>query len=236
MCSISECRSHGSRSGSTEKNSTRGFIVTNANCSTTALVVPLKALQDAFGPISRVFCTTLQAISGAGYPGVASLDIFDNVVPYISGEEEKIESETRKILGSFCDGKFKPIECLVSATCNRVPVLDGHTECVSVEFERKPAPSVDEVIKALEAYRCEGQELGVFSAPEKAIIVREASDRPQPRLDRDACAGMSVVVGRVRACPIFNVKFTLLAHNTVLGAAGSSIMNAEIAVKKGLIE
>ncbi|KAJ1561195.1 hypothetical protein HK405_004634 [Cladochytrium tenue] len=217
----------------------KGFLVTNANCSTTGLVVPLKALQEKFGPISRCIVTTLQAVSGAGYPGVPSLDIFDNVVPYISGEEEKMECEARKILGTFSsDGQGGFVDApgmLVSATCNRVFVIDGHTECVSLEFERRPPPSVDEVVAALEAYTCEAQTIGAPSAPSRAIIVTRAQDRPQPRLDREAERGYAVTVGRVRKCPVLDVKFTLLSHNTVLGAAGSSIMNAEVAFVRGLL-
>ncbi|TPX37009.1 hypothetical protein SmJEL517_g01062 [Synchytrium microbalum] len=216
----------------------KGLLVANANCSTTGLVVPLKALEDAFGGLDKVMVVTMQAVSGAGYPGVASMDILDNVVPYISGEEEKMEIETSKILGSLNKGKtaFINNKVVTSASCNRVPVIDGHTESVSVLFSRKPAPSVADVISALKAYTCEAQSLNCPSAPEQVIIVHEAPDRPQPRLDRDNGRGMAVTVGRVRECPIFDVKFTLLSHNTILGAAGSSIMNAEVAVAKGLIK
>ncbi|KAF9585346.1 hypothetical protein BGW38_002802 [Lunasporangiospora selenospora] len=216
----------------------KGFLVTNANCSTSGLVVPLKALQDAFGPLSRVIVTTMQAVSGAGYPGVSSLDIFDNVVPYIGGEEPKMEWETLKILGGLNQDQtaFEFLKgTKVSATCNRVPVLDGHTECVSVEFERRPAPSPEEVIAVLENYRSEAQELGCSSAPEQAIIVSREDDRPQPRLDRDNGNGYSVTVGRVRPCNVFDIKFTLLVHNTILGAAGSGVLLAELAQKKGLL-
>jgi aspartate-semialdehyde dehydrogenase len=217
-------------------NLSKGFLITNANCSTTGLVVALKPLVDKFGPLSKVIVTTMQAVSGAGYPGVASLDILDNVVPYISGEEDKMESEAAKILGDFKDGQFVFKEGMkVSATCNRVPVIDGHTECVNVEFARRPAPSVEEVIKALEEYKCEAQVLGVPSAPAQAIVVSRLPNRPQPRLDRDTGRGNAVTVGRVRECNIFDIKFTLLSHNTILGAAGSAIMNAEVAVARGLI-
>ncbi|KAI9345825.1 hypothetical protein DFJ73DRAFT_838770 [Zopfochytrium polystomum] len=222
-----------------ESSLKNGFLITNANCSTTGLVVPLKALQDAFGPISRCVVTTLQAVSGAGYPGVPTLDIIDNVVPYISGEEEKMEVEAAKILGSFDRATNAFVDApgmKVSATCNRVFVLDGHTECVSLEFARRPAPSVGAVIAALEAYRCDAQALGCPSAPQRAIVVTKAVDRPQPRLDRETERGYAVTVGRVRPCNVFDVKFTLLSHNTVLGAAGSAILNAEVAVAKGLIK
>ncbi|KAJ2544301.1 aspartate-semialdehyde dehydrogenase [Coemansia sp. RSA 1933] len=215
----------------------KGFVVTNSNCSTSGLVVPLKALQDRFGPLSRVIVTTLQAISGAGYPGVASLDILDNIVPLISGEEPKMEAEVLKILGGI-DGSATacvPLSDLrVSATCNRVPVVDGHTECVSVEFAGAP-PSIEEIKQCLREYTCEAQDIGCYSAPKQVISVTDEEDRPQPRLDRNAGEGMSVTVGRIRECPVFHVRFTLLVHNTVLGAAGASILNAEYAAKKGFL-
>ncbi|KAG0337879.1 hypothetical protein BG004_007456 [Podila humilis] len=216
----------------------KGFLITNANCSTSGMVVPLKALQDAFGPLSKIMVTTMQAVSGAGYPGVSSLDIMDNVVPFIGGEESKMEWETLKILGDV-NKSLNGFDLLkttkVSATCNRVPVLDGHTECVSIEFERRPAPTVEEVIQCLESYKTEAQALGCHSAPEQAIIVSREEDRPQPRLDRENGNGYSVTVGRVRECNIFDIKFTLLVHNTILGAAGSGVLLAELAQKKGLI-
>ncbi|KAJ2781679.1 aspartate-semialdehyde dehydrogenase [Coemansia javaensis] len=216
----------------------RGFIVTNSNCSTSGLVVPLKALQDRFGPLRRVVVTTLQAISGAGYPGVASLDILDNIVPLISGEEPKMEAEVLKILGGLradAAGCAPLADLRVSATCNRVPVVDGHTECVSVEFAAPAPPSIDEIKQCLREYTCEAQRLGCPSAPRQAIVVTDDEDRPQPRLDRNAGGGMAVTVGRIRPCPVFHVKFTLLVHNTVLGAAGASILNAEYAARKGYI-
>ncbi|KAI9497457.1 aspartate-semialdehyde dehydrogenase [Zychaea mexicana] len=213
----------------------KGFLITNANCSTTGLVVPLKALQDAFGPMSHVLVHTQQAISGAGYPGVPSLDILDNVVPYISGEEEKMEWETCKILGGSDGKQFLPLtDTIVSATCTRVPVIDGHLESVSVKFANG-CPSEEEIYKVFESYTSESQALGCHSAPEQAILVNRADDRPQPRLDRELAKGQAVTVGRVRPCPVLDVKFTLLVHNTVLGAAGSSVLNAEVAVAKGLI-
>ena len=186
----------------------KGFIITNANCSTTGIVVPLKALQDAFGPLDKLLVATLQAVSGAGYPGVSSFDIHDNVVPFISGEEEKIEMETRKILGSINSSKtaFVDEDIRISAHCNRVPVLDGHTECVSVSFKRRPPPSVEQVKEALRSYTCDAQRLGVHSAPKQAITVHDEPDRPQPRLDRDWQDGAGVNVGRVRECPVFDIK------------------------------
>lgn len=215
----------------------KGCIVTNANCSTTGLVVPLKALQDAFGELAAVSVVTLQAISGGGYPGVPSMDVIDNVVPFIGGEEEKIEWETGKILGGVSaakDGFVMQTTTKVSAQCNRVPVMDGHLACVSVKFGGK-VPSVVEVEEALRKYRCEAQELGCPSAPGQAIVVMEEEDRPQPRLDRELEGGYAVSVGRIREDTVFDMKFVVLSHNTVIGAAGSSILNAEVGVLKGLI-
>lgn len=195
----------------------KGFIITNANCSTTGLVVPLKALQDAFGAISTVCVTTLQAISGGGYPGVPSMDILDNVVPFIGGEEEKIEWETAKILGAVSGDNtgFHMLDTItVSAQCNRVAVMDGHTCCVSVKFAQQPPPSIDEIKAALRDYVSEPQRLGCHSAPKKAIYVFEEEDRPQPRLDRDLDGGYAVSVGRVRKDPVFDIKFVALSHNS----------------------
>ncbi|KAL9544368.1 hypothetical protein MBANPS3_007662 [Mucor bainieri] len=218
-------------------NLSKGFLITNANCSTTGLVVPLKALQDAFGPMSHILVNTQQAISGAGYPGVPSLDILDNVVPHIGGEEEKMEWEVGKILGDLASDKESLIhlpETTVSATCTRVPVLDGHLESVSVKFANG-APSVEQVYEVLEKYTSDAEKMGCHSAPQKPIVVTYDADRPQPRLDRENLKGQAVTVGRVRKCPVLDIKFVLLVHNTVLGAAGSSVLNAEIAVAKGLI-
>ncbi|TPX43436.1 hypothetical protein SeMB42_g04371 [Synchytrium endobioticum] len=229
----------------TQRNVERGLIVANANCSTTGLVVALKALQDAFGDLDKVMVTTMQAISGAGYPGISSIDVIDNIVPYISGEEDKLETEASKILGctNSHNTAFVDAPLVISASCNRVPVIDGHTESVFVKFgdvspdksKRPVKPTIDQIKSALREYKCEAQELGVPSAPIHVIQVLEEADRPQPRLDRDVGNGMTVSVGRVRECTVFDVKFTLLSHNTILGAAGSAIMNAEVAVEKGLI-
>lgn len=221
---------------------TRGFIVTNANCAATGAVLPLNALEHAFGPLDSVLITTMQAISGAGYPGVPSLDIFDNIVPYIGGgEEDKLEWEIKKILGGIShDGKSfnlrEPAPLKISAACNRVPVLEGHTECISVRFARRPPPTVEQVLDALKWYTCEAQALGCPSAPREAIVVHEEQDRPQPRLDRDYQDGAGVSVGRVRQCPVLDIKFVLLANNVAIGAATSSIINAEVAVEKGYIK
>ncbi|BFZ63607.1 aspartate-semialdehyde dehydrogenase [Saitoella coloradoensis] len=215
----------------------KGFLVTNANCSTTGIVVPLKALQDAFGELAQINIVTMQAISGAGYPGVPSLDIIDNLVPFIGGEEDKIEWETNKILGGL-SADNKSFDYLkntkVAAQCNRVAVIDGHTECVQVTFAQRPAPSIEEVKKVLREYTCEAQSLNCPSAPKHAIHVFEENDRPQPRLDRDVDGGYAVAVGRVREDKVFDIKFVALSHNTVIGAAGSGILNAEVAIAKGL--
>ena len=229
----------------------KGFIVTNANCATTAFIIPLAALEKAFGPVESCMVTTMQAISGAGYPGVSSLDIIDNVIPYISGEEEKIEWETLKILGgidqaeeasadgttaktlSFDMHQAHPLR--ISASCNRVPVVDGHMECVSVRFARRPPPSPQQVREALVAYTPEARTLGCPSAPRHAIFVHEEADRPQPRLDRDYQRGAGVSVGRVRQCMVLDIKFVVLANNVCIGAATSSIINGEFALLKGFI-
>lgn len=221
----------------------KGFIVTNANCSTTGFVIPLAALEKAFGPLESCMITTMQAISGAGYPGISSLDIIDNVIPYISGEEEKMEWETLKILGGVGesdDGQQEfdmhashPLR--ISASCNRVPVIDGHTECVSVRFARRPPPSPQQVREALAAYTPEARTLGCPSAPRHTIFVHEEPDRPQPRLDRNYQAGAGVSVGRVRQCRVLDIKFVVLANNVCIGAATSSIINAELAISKGIV-
>jgi aspartate-semialdehyde dehydrogenase len=204
-----------------------GAIVTNPNCAATALSLPLKPIYDEFG-IKRIFVSTMQAISGAGYPGVSALDIVDNVIPYIGGEEDKVETETQKILGS----PSKPADFKVSASCNRVPTLDGHLEAVFVETKKKAEPNA--VAVAMETFVGEPQKLKLPSAPEKPIVVRQEKDRPQTRLDRMEGKGMSTVVGRIRKDPVFNgVKFIALGHNTIRGAAGCGVLNAEyLKVKK----
>ncbi|KAJ3022390.1 UNVERIFIED_CONTAM: hypothetical protein HDU68_009178 [Siphonaria sp. JEL0065] len=217
-------------------NNGKGFIITNANCSTTGLVVPLKALMQKFGPLAQLHVTTQQAISGAGYPGVPSLDILENIVPFISGEEEKMEVEPLKILGpGLVDGKFAFDQDLkISATCTRVPIIDGHTMHVSLQFKADVKPSVEDVEEALKNYTSEAQTLNCPSAPSRSIIVHKEQNRPQPRVDRDLERGFAVSVGRVRKCNLLDLKFTALVHNTILGAAGSSVLNAEIAHAKGL--
>jgi aspartate-semialdehyde dehydrogenase len=212
----------------------KGFIVTDPNCSVAGMAVALKPLHDAFG-VRRVMVTTMQAISGAGYPGVPSLDIVDNVVPYIGGEEEKMNREPQKILGSFSAEKqtIVPAEFIVSPSCNRVASRDGHMEAVSVELGRKA--TLDEVLAALRGFQSEPFKLGCPSAVNPTIIVRNEQDRPQPILDRGEGGGMAVTVGRVRPCQIFDWKFIVLSHNTVRGAAGGGILNAEIMAAKGML-
>ncbi|KAL1303915.1 hypothetical protein AAFC00_000369 [Neodothiora populina] len=216
----------------------KGFLMCNSNCAVIGIVIPFAALQAKFGPINQVSVVTMQAVSGAGYPGVSSMDVIDNVVPFISGEEDKLETEAQKILGQVnaeVTGFQDQAELKISAACNRVPVLDGHTACVSLKFDRRPAPSAEEVKQAMREYVSDAQKLGCPSAPEHAIVVMEEPDRPQPRLDRETDRGYAVSVGRVREdeSGIFDIKFVALSHNTVIGAAGSSILNAEAAVLKG---
>jgi aspartate-semialdehyde dehydrogenase len=209
-----------------------GFIATNPNCSAAGLVVALKPIHDAFG-IEALSVVTMQALSGAGYPGVASLDAIDNVIPYISGEEEKLESEPRKILGHFQDGAITPADIRVSAQCHRVPVIDGHMEAVSLKLQKKASPAA--IADALRKFRGKPQHLKLPSAPAQPIEVRDESDRPQTRLDRDAGDGMAVVVGRVRACHVLDIRLALLSHNLGRGAAGAAILNAELLVEAGYI-
>jgi aspartate-semialdehyde dehydrogenase len=199
----------------------RGFLVCNSNCAVIGLVTPFAALQRKFGPIETVSVVTMQAVSGAGYPGVSSMDIIDNVVPYISGEEEKIECEAQKILGGI-NTKSTAILCQtglkISAACNRVPVMDGHMACVSLRFAQRPAPSPADCILALREYVSDAQLLGCPSAPSHSIQVFDECDRPQPRLDRNISRGYTVSVGRVRAddSGIFDLKFVALSHNSEL--------------------
>jgi aspartate-semialdehyde dehydrogenase len=196
----------------------KGFLVCNSNCAVIGIVIPFAALQAKFGVIDQVSVVTLQAVSGAGYPGVSSMDIIDNVVPFISGEEDKLETEAQKILGSV-NGEingFVDQEMKVSAACNRVAVLDGHTACVSLRFQKRPPPSAEEVKQAMREYVSEAQKLGCPSAPSKAIVVMDEPDRPQPRLDRETDRGYAVCVGRVREDPsgIFDIMFVALSHNS----------------------
>jgi aspartate-semialdehyde dehydrogenase len=209
-----------------------GCILTNPNCTSTGLTVALKALQDNFG-LKRAFVVSLQALSGAGYPGVPSLDIIDNVIPNIGGEEEKVEWEPRKMLGSLGINGVDFAEVQFSAHTNRVAVVDGHTVCASVELNAPISPEV--AIRALSDYLPPAAACNLPSAPNPVIVVREEADRPQPRLDRLTGKGMTTVVGRVRTDPLFHIKFVVLSHNTIRGAAGGSIYNAELLVKEKLL-
>ncbi|MBV8856605.1 MAG: aspartate-semialdehyde dehydrogenase [Acidobacteria bacterium] len=208
----------------------RGMIVTNPNCSTIMLVLALAPLHARFG-IESCVATTLQALSGAGYPGVASLDAVDNVIPYIGSEEEKIESETLKILGRFEDGRVQDAPFKVSAQVHRVNVSDGHMAAVRVKLAREA--SVEEVREAFASFTSLPQELRLHTAPARPIVVRDEPDRPQPRLDRDAGRGMSVTVGRILPDKVLDYRFVALSHNTVRGAAGAAILNAELLVATG---
>jgi aspartate-semialdehyde dehydrogenase len=204
-----------------------GFIVTNPNCSTIMLALALAPLDARFG-VESVVATTMQALSGAGYPGVASLDITDNVLPFIESEEEKIETETLKILGQVKDGEIAGARMVVSAQCNRVNVSDGHMAAVRVKLAQRA--QIEEVLDALRSFTSLPQEMRLHSAPERPIIVRDEPDRPQPRLDRDAGLGMSVTVGRVSRDPVMDYRFVVLSHNTIRGAAGAAILNAELLI------
>ena len=209
-----------------------GMIVTNPNCSTVGLVMGLKPLHDNFG-LDAVHVVTMQALSGAGYPGVPSVDIIDNVIPYIGGEEDKVETEPLKILGRLNGDRIDYIELPVSASCNRVAVLDGHLESVSVKL--KTAAEPEELIRAWNTYRGEPQELDLPLAPPQPLRYFTEPQYPQPKLHRDLGKGMVVSVGRLRKCNLLDYKFTVLSHNTVRGAAGGAILNAELMVKKGML-
>jgi aspartate-semialdehyde dehydrogenase len=217
-----------------QNQKSEGFIVTKPNCSTTGMVIPLKPIYDSFG-ISNVIVSTMQAISGAGYSGVPSMAIIDNVVPYIGGEEEKIEQETLKILGKFDGKSIKEASIKISASCNRVFVLDGHLESIFIEVDKNVEP--EDISKVLREFKAEPQKLKLPSAPNNPIIVLEENNRPQPRFDRMAgeperARGMAVTVGRIRKDNVFQngIRMTGLSHNTVRGAAGGNILNAELMV------
>ncbi|MFQ5856614.1 MAG: aspartate-semialdehyde dehydrogenase [Anaerolineae bacterium] len=210
----------------------KGYIVTNPNCTTIHLVLALQPLQLAFG-LDHVVVATMQALSGAGYPGVPSWDIVDNVMPHTYGEEWKVENEPRKIMGQFDGDGILAADFVISAHCHRVATLDGHLEAVSVKF-KQPA-TVDEVIAAFREFRAEPQALDLPTAPRNPVVVRAEADRPQTRLDRMAERGMASVVGRIREDPVLDIKFLVLGHNTIRGAAGASILNAELLVAKGYV-
>ena len=213
----------------------KGFIVVKPNCSVQSYTTPLYALQVAGYEIRRLIVSTLQAVSGAGYPGVASLDIIDNIIPYIGGEEEKSEEEPLKILGTIEGGHIKNAAFpKISAHCNRVPVSDGHTACVSVEFGKKK-PSIKEVKKIWTEFKGLPQKLKLPSAPQQPIVIMEENDRPQPKKDRNTDKAMAVCVGRIRPCNVFDLRFAGLSHNTIRGAAGGGILNEELLYKQGYL-
>jgi aspartate-semialdehyde dehydrogenase len=209
-----------------------GFVVTNPNCSAIGLVIALAPLDRAFG-LDTVMAVTMQAVSGAGYPGVASLDILGNVVPYIAKEEEKMEEETQKLLGQLNGTRVEPGAFKISAQCNRVAVEDGHTESVSVRLKKKTSSA--EILEAWKSFTAEPQQLRLPSAPAEPVIYLDAPDRPQPRFDVDRGAGMTTTVGRLRPCKVLDWKFTVLSHNTIRGAAGAALLNAEYLKAKGYL-
>jgi aspartate-semialdehyde dehydrogenase len=207
-----------------------GFIVTNPNCSTAGLVLVLKPLADAFG-LEKIFVVTMQAVSGAGYPGVPSLDILGNVVPFISGEEEKLEEEPQKLLGKWDGSRLVAAGLGISAHCNRVPVENGHLECLSVSL--KKVATLAEVREALRNFTVSDELASLPTAVKNPVIVLDEENRPQPRRDVHAGNGMAAVVGRVRECPLLDVKLTLLSHNLLRGAAGAALLNAELLASRG---
>jgi len=209
-----------------------GLLVTNPNCTTTGMALALKPLHDAFG-LRSVMATSMQAVSGAGHPGVSSFDALDNVLCLIPGEEEKMEREARILLGQLDHGLLQEADFVLSAQANRVPVLDGHTICLSVKLEQSASPQQASAV--LSAFRGEPAAQGLPSSPALPLVVRTEADRPQPRMDRDAGAGMQVSVGRIRECPIFDLRLVVVVHNTVRGAAGGSILNSELLIREGYI-
>lgn len=210
-----------------------GFLVTNPNCSTAGLVLVLKPLAEAFG-LEKIFVVTMQAVSGAGYPGVASLDILGNVVPFISGEEEKMEAEPQKLLGKWDGARFVEAGLGISAHCNRVPVQDGHLECVSLSL--KKIASLKEVREVLREFTVDAELAELPTALRNPVVVLEDESRPQPKRDVNAGHGMAAVVGRVRECPLLDVKLTLLSHNLLRGAAGAALLNAELLAARGYFQ
>ena len=210
----------------------KGQIVTNPNCSTVVLTMGLAPLKQ-FG-ITKVIATTMQAISGAGYPGVPSMDIMGNVIPFIGGEEEKMQQETQKILGEFQGDHIEPLAAGVSAHCNRVPVVDGHTVTVSVAFSAKPSEA--DLRHAFDSFSALPQQRNLPSAPAQPVLYLEESNRPQPRKDADRGRGMTATVGRLRACPVLDYKFVALGHNTIRGAAGAAVLNAELMHSEGMLD
>jgi aspartate-semialdehyde dehydrogenase len=213
----------------------KGFIAVKPNCSIQSYMIPLHALVQAGYLVKRMIVTTLQAVSGAGYPGVPSMDMIDNIVPYIGGEEEKSEKEPLKIFGSILNGVLVNAALpKISAHCNRVPIVDGHTACISLGFGSKK-PTLHEIREIWASFKGVPQELNFPMAPEQPIVYREEDNRPQPRKDRDLDKGMAVTIGRLRRCNVFDIRFTALSHNTVRGAAGGGILNAELLKHKGYL-
>lgn len=211
----------------------KGMIVTNPNCTTVGLVMSLAPLERTFG-LEKVLMTSLQAVSGAGYPGLPALDILGNVIPHIAGEEEKVERETLKLLGKLSDGRVRSGEFRVSAHCNRVLVEDGHTESISVSLKSKA--SVEDLLETWRNFRALPQQRQLPSAPKAPIVVREEQDRPQPKFDVLTEGGMATVIGRVRPCPVLQFKYVALAHNTIRGAAGAALLNAELMKSEGYLD
>ena len=216
-----------------ERRGWKGKIVTSPNCTTTAVVMALKPLDEAFG-ITRFFATSMQAVSGAGYPGLPFMDMADNVVPYIKGEEEKIGIESCLLLGKLGEKEMRPAQIKISAQCNRVPVQHGHTVCLSVEFKNKP--TLEQALEVLENYRGPEIAQNLPSAPAKPVLLSQRPDRPQPRRDRDTDKGMVATVGRVRECEIFDLKLVSVVHNAIRGAAGGSVLNAELLYSQGYLK
>ncbi len=215
---------------------TDGFVAVKPNCSLQSYLTAIYALEKAGYKVEKLIITTLQAVSGAGYPGVPSLDMIDNIVPYIGGEEEKTEQEPMKILGTIGDSGIVNDESIqISANCTRVPVTDGHTACVNVKFKEK-IPSMEEIIRIWKEFRSVPQELDLPFAPKQPIIYLENDNRPQPKKDRNNDKGMAVTVGRLRKDTVFDYKFIALSHNTIRGAAGGGILNAELLKAKGFIK
>jgi aspartate-semialdehyde dehydrogenase len=210
----------------------RGFIVTNPNCSAVMLTMALAPIHAAFG-LRTVLVSTMQGLSGAGYPGVPSLDALDNVIPFIGGEEEKLSLEPHKMLGRVKEGRIEPANFVVSAHCNRVPAREGHLEVVSVSLEEDATP--EQIVAIWRDWHPLPQQLNLPTAPHSPIVVRPEPDRPQTRLDRDAGGGMAVSVGRVRSCEVLDIKFVVLGHNTIRGAAGASVLNAELMLDRKMI-
>jgi len=213
-----------------KKQPYKGAIITNSNCSTMFLAMTMAPIHWTYG-IEAIQVTTMQAISGAGYPGVASMDILGNVIPFISGEEEKLQMETQKILGTFRAERIEPAPIKISAQCNRVAVFDGHTETVSIKLTKKATPK--DITELLKSFKGKVADLDLPSAPPKPFIVFEEDDRPQPVRDAWKHRGMSTCVGRIRECPVFDIKMVILGHNTIRGAAGAALLNAEAYVRLG---